>query len=439
MFDDLTTKLDRVFRNLRGVGKISESNIREGLADVRRALLEADVNLQVSRDFLARVEEKALGQEVLKSLQPTQLFVKIVHDELVALLGEKEARVNTAKKPPTVIMVVGLQGSGKTTFCAKLARHFKTKGRRPLLIAADLQRPAAQDQLQVLAESIGVNVFRGESKDPVAVCDAGLRQARKISLDPVILDTAGRLHMDDDLMAELERVQKATEPAEILFVADGMTGQDAVNSAKAFHDRLQFTGAVLTKMDGDTRGGAALSIRAITNAPIKFLSVGEKLDQLEPFHPDRIAGRILGRGDIVTLVERAQAAFDDDKAAELEAKLRKAEFTLADFLEQLRQLKKMGSMTELLGMIPGMGQRMKNVQVDERVLKRMEALILSMTPYERDRPQVLNASRRRRIAAGAGQTVQEVNRMIQQYDQMVTMMKQLRKAGPGQIKRVFGR
>ncbi|MBK8130332.1 MAG: signal recognition particle protein [bacterium] len=439
MFDDLTTKLDRVFRNLRGVGKISESNIREGLADVRRALLEADVNLQVSRDFLARVEEKALGQEVLKSLQPTQLFVKIVHDELVALLGEKEARVNTAKKPPTVIMVVGLQGSGKTTFCAKLARHFKTKGRRPLLIAADLQRPAAQDQLQVLAESIGVNVFRGESKDPVAVCDAGLRQARKISLDPVILDTAGRLHVDDDLMAELERVQKATEPAEILFVADGMTGQDAVNSAKAFHDRLQFTGAVLTKMDGDTRGGAALSIRAITNAPIKFLSVGEKLDQLEPFHPDRIAGRILGRGDIVTLVERAQAAFDDDKAAELEAKLRKAEFTLADFLEQLRQLKKMGSMTELLGMIPGMGQRMKNVQVDERVLKRMEALILSMTPYERDRPQVLNASRRRRIAAGAGQTVQEVNRMIQQYDQMVTMMKQLRKAGPGQIKRVFGR
>jgi len=439
VFDDLTSKLDRVFRNLRGVGKISETNIRDGLADVRRALLEADVNLQVSRDFLAKVEEKALGQEVLKSLQPAQQFVKIVHDELVALLGEKEARLNTGKKPPTVIMVVGLQGSGKTTFCAKLARHFKAKGRRPLLIAADLQRPAAQDQLQVLAESIGVNVFRGESKNPVEVCDAGLRQARKISLDPVILDTAGRLHVDDDLMVELERVQKATEPAEILFVADGMTGQDAVNSAKAFYDRLQFTGAVLTKMDGDTRGGAALSIRAITNAPIKFLSVGEKLDQLEPFYPERIAGRILGRGDIVTLVERAQAAFDEDKAAELEAKLRKAEFTLTDFLEQLRQLKKMGSVTELLGMIPGMGQRMKNVQVDERVLKRIEALILSMTPDERDRPQILNGSRRKRIAAGAGQTVADVNRMIQQYDQMVTMMKQLRKAGPGQVKRMFGR
>lgn len=439
MFDDLTSKLDKVFRNLRGVGKITESNIRDGLSDVRRALLEADVSLQVARDFLSRVEQKALGQDVLKSLQPAQLFVKIVHDELVVLLGEKEARLNTAKRPPTVIMVVGLQGSGKTTFCAKLARHFKAKGRRPLLIAADLQRPAAQDQLQVLGESIGVSVYRGESKNPIEVCEAGLRHARKVSLDPVILDTAGRLHVDDDLMSELERVRSSTEPAEILFVADGMTGQDAVNSAKAFYDRLSFTGAVLTKMDGDTRGGAALSIRAITNAPIKFLSVGEKLDQLEPFYPDRIAGRILGRGDIVSLVERAQATFDEDKAAELEAKLRRAEFTLSDFLEQLRQLKKMGSMTELLGMIPGMSQKMKNVQVDERALKHTEALILSMTPFERERPQVLNASRRKRIASGAGLSVQHLNRMITQYEQMVQMMKQLRKAGPGQIKRVFGR
>ncbi|MCC6475692.1 signal recognition particle protein, partial [bacterium] len=383
-------------------------------------------------------EQKALGQEVLKSVQPAQLFIKIVHDELVDLLGEKEARLGTAKKPPTVIMVVGLQGSGKTTFCAKLARHLKAKGRRPLMIAADLQRPAAQDQLQILGESVGVPVFRGESKDPVAVCEAGLRHARKISLDPVILDTAGRLHVDDDLMQELERVLKVTEPAEILFVADGMTGQDAVNSAEAFHKRLAFTGSVLTKMDGDTRGGAALSIRAVTGAPIKFLSVGEKLDQLEPFHPDRIAGRILGRGDIVTLVEKAQAAFDEDKAAEFEAKLRRAEFTLSDFLDQLRQLKKMGSVTDLLGMIPGMGARMKNVQVDERALKHTEALILSMTPEERERPQLLNAGRRRRIAKGAGLTVQHVNRMIQQYDQMVGMMKKLRKAGPGQIKRVFG-
>ncbi|MCL4304585.1 signal recognition particle protein [bacterium] len=439
MFDDLTSKLDRVFRNLRGVGKISESNIREATADVRRALLEADVNLQVARDFLAKVEEKALGQEVMKSLQPAQLFVKIVHDELVSLLGEKEARLSSAKKPPTVIMVVGLQGSGKTTFCAKLARHFKAKGRRPLLIAADLQRPAAQDQLQVLGESIGVSVYRGETKNPVEVCEAGLRHARKISLDPVILDTAGRLHVDDELMTELDRVRKATDPVEILFVADGMTGQDAVNSAKSFFDRLHFSGVVLTKMDGDTRGGAALSIRAVTDVPIKFMSVGEKLDQLEPFHPDRVAGRILGRGDIVTLVERAQATIDEEKAAELEAKLRKADFNLQDFLDQLKQLKKMGSLTDLLGMIPGMGARMKNMQVDERALKHTEALILSMTPFERERPQVLNASRRKRIASGAGLSVQHVNRMIQQYEQMVTMMKQLRKAGPGQVRRVLGR
>ncbi len=439
MFDDLTSKLDRVFRNLRGVGKISESNIREATADVRRALLEADVNLQVTREFLVKVEEKALGQEVMKSLQPAQLFIKVVHDELVALLGEKEARLSSAKKPPTVVMVVGLQGSGKTTFCAKLARHFKAKGRRPLLIAADLQRPAAQDQLQVLGESIGVSVYRGETKNPVEVCEAGLRHARKISLDPVILDTAGRLHVDDELMTELDRVRKATDPVEILFVADGMTGQDAVNSAKSFFDRLHFSGVVLTKMDGDTRGGAALSIRAVTDVPIKFMSVGEKLDQLEPFHPDRVAGRILGRGDIVTLVERAQATIDEEKAAELEAKLRKADFNLQDFLDQLKQLKKMGSLTDLLGMIPGMGARMKNMQVDERALKHTEALILSMTPFERERPQVLNASRRKRIASGAGLSVQHVNRMIQQYEQMVTMMKQLRKAGPGQVRRVLGR
>ncbi len=438
MFDELTSKLDQVFRNLRGVGKISESNIREALQDIRRVLLDADVNLTVVRDFLTRVEEKAVGQEVMKSVLPAQLIVKIVHDELVTLLGEKEARLTTSPQPPTVYMVVGLQGSGKTTFVAKLGRYLKSKGKRPLLVAADLQRPAAQDQLQVLGDSIGVPVFRGESKKSVEVCEAALKQARRISLDPVIIDTAGRLHVDDDLMGELEQIQRLMKPTEILFVADGMTGQDAVNSAKAFHDRLQFTGSVLTKMDGDTRGGAAISIRSVTGKPLKFVSVGEKLDALEPFYPDRMAGRILGKGDIISFVEKAQEVADEEKSAKLEAKLRRAEFSLADFLDQLQQLKKMGSLQSLLGMIPGVGPQLKNVQVDERGLKHMEALIQSMTIEERERPEILNARRRRRIAAGAGRTVQEVNRLIQQYDQMVLMMKKLRKAGPGQMRRVLG-
>ncbi|RPH93882.1 signal recognition particle protein [candidate division KSB1 bacterium] len=437
MFEDLTARLDQVFRNLRGIGKLSESNIRESLQDIRRVLLDADVNVQVARDFLGRVEERAIGQEVVKSVLPAQLIVKIVYDELVLLLGEKESRLVSAQTPPTVFMVVGLQGSGKTTFCAKLARHLKTKGKRPLLVAADLQRPAAQDQLQILGDSIGVPVFRGEGKDPVVVCDNALRHARKISVDPVILDTSGRLHVDDDLMNELERIQKLTKPAEILFVADGMTGQDAVNSARAFHERLQFSGSVLTKMDGDTRGGAALSIRAVTGKPLKFVSAGEKLEALEPFHPDRMAGRILGKGDIVTFVEKAQQVVDEEKAAKLEEKLRHADFTLTDFLDQLRQLKKMGSLESLLGMIPGVGQQLRNVQVDEKGLKHLEALILSMTVEERERPDILNARRRRRIAMGAGLTVQHVNRLIQQYDQMVHMMKKLRKAGPGQLRRVL--
>ncbi|MBI5059107.1 signal recognition particle protein [candidate division KSB1 bacterium] len=438
MFEDLTTRLDQVFRNLMGTGKLTESNIRESLKDIRRVLLEADVNLSVARDFLAKVEERALGQQVLKAVSPAQLVIKIVHDELVVLLGEKESRLTTGSLPPTVYMVVGLQGSGKTTFCAKLARLLKSKGKRPLLVAADLQRPAAQDQLQVLGDSIGIPVYRGESRSAIDVCEAALRHAKKISLDPVILDTAGRLHVDDDLMRELESIQKLTKPTEILFVADGMTGQDAVNSAKAFHDRLQFTGSVLTKLDGDTRGGAAISIRAVTSKPLKFVSMGEKLDALEPFHPDRMAGRILGKGDIVSFVEKAQSVIDEDKAAKLEAKLRKADFTLADFLDQLQQLKKMGSMQSLLGMIPGVGAKLKDVQVDEKALKHMEALIYSMTPFERDHPNVLNARRRRRIASGAGLTVQHVNRLVQQYDQMVAMMKRLRKAGPGQMRRVFG-
>jgi signal recognition particle subunit SRP54 len=438
MFEDLTSRLDQVFRNLKGVGKLTDSNIHEAMADLRRVLLEADVNVQVSRDFLARVEEKALGQDVMRSVSPAQLIVKIVHDELVALLGEKESRLSTSSQPPTVYMVVGLQGSGKTTFCAKLGRYLKSKGKRPLLVAADLQRPAAQDQLQVLGDSIGVPVFRGEGNDPVAVCEGALRHARKISMDPVILDTAGRLHVDDELMRQLEDIRALAKPAEILFVADAMTGQDAVNSARAFHDRLQFTGSVLAKMDGDTRGGAAISIRTVTGKPLKLVSTGEKLDALEPFYPDRMAGRILGKGDIVSFVEKAQSVMDEQKAEKLEAKLRKAEFTLTDFLDQLQQIKKMGSLQSLLGMVPGVGTQLKNVQVDERAFRHMEALILSMTPQERERPSILNARRRRRIAAGAGRTVQDVNRLVQQYDQMLAMMKQMRKAGPGQVRRMFG-
>lgn len=437
MFDDLTARLDKVFRDLRGVGKLSDANISAALADLRKVLLDADVNVTVTQDFLAAVQAKAVGLDVIKSVSPTQLIVKIVHDELVALLGEKESRLQSAASPPTVHMVVGLQGSGKTTFCAKLARHLKSKGKRPLLVAADLQRPAAQDQLQVLGDSIGVPVYRGEGKDPAAVCEAALKHARKISLDPVILDTSGRLHVDDELMRELERIRGVVSPAEILFVADGMTGQDAVNSARAFHDRLQFSGSVLTKLDGDTRGGAAISIRAVTGKPLKFVSAGEKLDALEPFHPDRMAGRILGKGDIVSFVEKAQEVVDEEKAAKLEAKLRRADFTLTDFLDQLQQIKKMGSLQSVLGMIPGLGQQLRGVQVDERQFKQVEALILSMTPQEREQPQILNARRRRRIAAGAGQSVQQVNRLMQQYEQMVAMMKRLRKAGPGQMKRVF--
>jgi signal recognition particle subunit SRP54 len=438
MFEDLTARLEQVFRNLRGIGKLSESNIREAMQDIRRVLLDADVSVQVVRDFLSRVEQKAIGQEVVKSVLPAQLIVKIVHDELVALLGEKESRLASSPSPPTVYMMVGLQGSGKTTFCAKLARLIKTRGKRPLLVAADLQRPAAQDQLQVLGDSIGIPVFRGESVNPVVVCEGALKQARKVSLDPVIIDTAGRLHVDDDLMRELEQIRKLVKPVEILFIADGMTGQDAVNSARAFHDRLQFTGSVLTKMDGDTRGGAALSIRAVTGKPLKFMSVGEKLDAIEPFHPDRMAGRILGRGDIVSLVEKAQESYDEEQASRLESRLRRAEFTLTDFLEQLQQIKKMGSLHSLLGMIPGVGAQLKDVQVDEGGFKHTEALILSMTPEERDHPDLLNARRRRRIAQGAGLTVQHVNRLIQQYQQMVAMMKKLRKAGPGQMRRVLG-
>jgi signal recognition particle subunit SRP54 len=439
MFDDLTQKLDKVFRRLRGMGTLTEANIRDALRAVRRVLLESDVNLQVARDFLDKVQERAIGQEVIRSVSPAQQIIKIIHDELVQLLGGTSAKLNVSHKSPTVYMVVGLQGSGKTTFCAKLGFSLKSKGRRPLLVAADLQRPAAQDQLEVLAKSVGITAFRPEATNPVELCEAAVHYAQRNGLDPVILDTAGRLHIDDALMVELEEICRHVSPMEILFVADGMTGQDAVNSAKAFHERLHFSGSVLTKMDGDARGGAALSIRSVTGQPVKFLSVGEKLDALEVFHPDRMASRILGMGDVVSLVEKAQATLDEEQAEKLARKLRKQEFDFEDFLNQLRQLKKMGSLTGLLEMIPGIAGKFKDAQIDEGALRQTEAIILSMTPEERRNPRVLNGSRRRRIAQGSGTRVQDVNRLVQQYQQMRQMLKSFKGGGPGALRRLANR
>ncbi len=437
MFDELTQKLDKVFRRLRGMGTLSEANIHNALRDVRRVLLESDVNLKVARDFLARVQERAVGQEVIRSVSPAQQIIKIIFDEMVELLGGESSRLLVSPRPPTVYMIVGLQGSGKTTFCAKLGLHLKTKGRRPLLVAADLQRPAAQEQLEVLAKSIGVAIFREKANRAPDACEAALDYAQRNSLDPVIIDTAGRLHVDEALMAELEEIQKRLSPAEILFVADSMTGQDAVNSAKAFYDKLQFTGAILTKLDGDARGGAALSIRAVTQQPIKFISTGEKLDALEVFHPERMASRILGKGDVVSLVEKAQEAIDQEEAEKLEQKLRKREFDFEDFLTQLRQLKKMGPLAGMLEMIPGMAGKLKDVKVDEGALRRIEAIILSMTPEERRNPKVLNGSRRRRIARGSGTRVQDINRLVDQYQQMRRMLKNFKGGGPGMLRRMM--
>lgn len=437
MFDELTQKLEKVLRRLRGMGTLSEANIRDALRAVRRVLLESDVNLQVARDFLAKVQQRTIGQEVLRSVSPAQQVIKIIHDELVQLLGETSTRLDVSSKSPTVYMAVGLQGSGKTTFCAKLGLHLKSKGRRPLLVAADLQRPAAQDQLEVLAKSAGITGFRAKAASPVELCEAAVRYAQRNGFDPVILDTAGRLHLDDTLMIELEEIRRRLSPTEILFVADGMTGQDAVSSAKAFHERLRFSGTVLTKMDGDARGGAALSIRAVTGEPIKFLSTGEKLDALEPFHPDRMASRILGMGDVISLVEKAQTALDEEQAEKLARKIRNQEFDFDDFLGQLRQLKKMGSLAGILEMIPGMAARLKDVQTDEGALRRTEAIILSMTPEERRNPKVLNGSRRRRIAQGSGTRVQDVNRLVQQYQQMRQLLKSLKGGGPGTFRRLM--
>ncbi len=423
MFDSLSQALSATFQKLRGRGLLTEQNVADALREVRRALLEADVNVKVAKDFVAKVQAKALGQDVLQSVTPGQQVVKIVHDELVALMGAADSGLARAPEGPSVILLAGLQGSGKTTTAGKLAMLLKKQGRRPLLVAADLQRPAAVAQLKVLGQQAGVPVH-AEGGTPLEACRGGLAAARAQGLDTVILDTAGRLHVDQDLMAEVSAIAKVTAPQEVLFVCDAMTGQDAVASVQAFSKALPLTGIILTKLDGDARGGAALSIRAVTGVPIKFAGMGEKLDRLEPFHPERQAGRILGMGDVVGLVERAQQAVDLDEAEKMQEKLRKASFTLEDMLSQFKQFRKMGPIKEILGMLPGMGAMAQDV--DERQLAHVEAIILSMTPQERRHPEILDGRRRSRVAKGSGRSVQEVNQLLKMHAGMKQMMKQFK-------------
>ena len=431
MFEELTGRMEGIVRNLRGQGKLTEKNIDDSLRQVRRALLEADVNFKVARSFIDTVKEKALGQGVLKNLSPGQQMVGVVHRELISLMGEEAAEIAFAETSPTIVMLVGLQGSGKTTATGKLARYFLDAGRRPMLAAADVYRPAAIKQLQVLGEQLGVPVVSlGDGRSPETICRVAVDRAGQEDCDVVILDTAGRLHVDEEMMEELSGIRGAVHPHEILLVVDGMTGQDAVNVAEAFDRRLDIDGCILTKMDGDARGGAALSIRQITRKPIKFVGVGEKLEALEVFHPERMASRILGMGDVVTLVERAQAKIDVEEARKLETKLRKQTFNLEDFRSQLQQLGKMGSMQELVEMMPGFNKKaLKGMDMDEKALVRMEAILSSMTKHERARPVVINGSRRRRIARGSGTSVQEVNQLLKQYNMMQKMMKQLNRPG----------
>lgn len=435
MFDQLTQRLEEAFRNLRGQGRITEKSLDESLREIRRALLEADVNFKVAKSFLHRVRERAIGQQVLCSLTPGQQVIKIVRDELVALLGGQAAPLASADAPPTVIMLAGLQGCGKTTVAGKLSVLLKGQGSLPLLVAADTYRPAAVDQLRVLGDSAQVPVFTAtefdETADPVEICRRGVAEARATNRSAVILDTAGRLSIDDDMMAELAQIRAVAEPDEILFVADGMLGQDAVETAVRFHEQLAFTGCVLTKLDGDARGGAALSIREATGEPIKFVGTGERLEALEPFHPERMASRILGMGDVISLVEKAEKAIDQDRAKELEERLRKESFTFDDFREQLQAVKSMGPLDQLMGMIPGAGKALKGVQTDDGALGRVEAIISSMTAQERVRPQILNGSRRKRIARGSGTSVQDVNRLLKQFQSMQKMMRQMNQQTKG--------
>jgi len=424
MFENLSEKLERSLKLVKGQGRITEINVAETLKEVRRALLDADVNYKTAKTFTASVKEKALGQDVLNAVKPGEMMVKIVHDELAILMGGESVDVNI-KGSPAVILMSGLQGSGKTTFSGKLANMLKTKrGKNPLLVACDVYRPAAIDQLKVLGEQIGVPVFAEVgNNDAVAIAKAGIKEAKKNGNDLVIIDTAGRLAIDEQMMNEIAAIKKAIDPQETLFVVDSMTGQDAVNTAKEFNERLNFDGVILTKLDGDTRGGAALSIRSVVNKPIKFVGTGEKMDALDVFHPNRMADRILGMGDIVSLVEKAQENYDEEEARKLQKKLAKNEFNFNDFLKQIQQIKKMGNLKDLAGMIPGMGKAIKNMDIDDDAFKSIEAIIYSMTPVERENPKLMNGSRRKRIANGSGTSVQEINRLLKQFEETRKVMR----------------
>lgn len=437
MFAGLQEKLAEAFKKFRNKGKLTESDVKEGMRAVKMALLEADVNFKVVKEFVGKVTERAVGSEVLESLVPYQQVIKIVNEELTALMGSTESKIKIASKPPTVIMMVGLQGAGKTTQSGKLAGLFKRQGKNPLLAACDVYRPAAITQLQIVGDKLGIPVYtEGDKVSPVKIAKNAVRHAEKNGYDMVFIDTAGRLHLDEAMMDELLDIKKETEPSEILLVVDAMTGQDAVNVAKAFDEKLDITGVVMTKLDGDTRGGAALSIRYVTDKPIKFIGVGEKLDNIEVFHPDRMASRILGMGDMLSLIEKAEKSFDEKKAAELEEKLRKSRFTLTDYLDQFSQIRNMGSIESILGMMPGVKQSaIKDAKIDEKMLDRTEAIILSMTPAEREKPEIISSSRKKRIAAGSGTSVEDINRLLKQFDQMSKMMKQF----AGNKKKGFGK
>ena len=428
-FESLSEKLAAAFKKLRSKGKLSESDIKEAMREVKMALLEADVNYKVVKDFVKTVSERAVGQEVLESLTPAQQVIKIVNDELTALMGKENARIQFPSKPPCVVLMCGLQGSGKTTHSAKLARYFKSQGHRPLLVACDIYRPAAIDQLKIVGEKAGAQVFEMGKENPVKIAAEALKFAKDHGNDLVIIDTAGRLHIDEVLMEELKQIEAAVNPNEILLVVDSMTGQDAVNVADTFNKALPITGVVLTKLDSDTRGGAAISVLQVTGKPIKFAGTGEKIDALEPFHPDRMASRILGMGDVLTLIEKAQDAVDEKEAAKLAQKMKENSFDMNDLLDNLRQISKMGSIKQLLGMIPGIGSKVEGMDIDEKQFTRVEAMITSMTPAEREKPSIINPSRKRRIAAGSGTKVEDVNRLLKQFEQMKTMMKQFNKKG----------
>ena len=424
-FEGLSEKLGGVFKRLKSRGKLTESDVREAMREVKMALLEADVSYKVVKDFVAKVTEKAVGEEVLTSLTPGQHVIKIVNDELIALMGEQNSRINIPAKPPCVIMMCGLQGSGKTTHAAKLAKYFKDNGKRPLLVACDVYRPAAINQLQVVGEKAGVKVFEMGQINPVTIAKEAVKHARDYGNDMVILDTAGRLHIDEELMNELKTIKEETHPDEIMLVVDAMTGQDAVNVAKAFDDALGIDSVLMSKLDSDTRGGAALSVLAVTGKPIKFVGMGEKLDEFEPFHPERMASRILGMGDVLTLIERVQTSVNEKDAKKLEERLKENSFDMTDLLEQMKQVRKMGPLKQLMGMIPGVADKIKDVDIDDRQMDRIEAMILSMTPAERAKPSIIDPKRKRRIAAGSGNSVSDVNRLLKQFEQMQKLMKQM--------------